>query len=76
MCLKWSSKGLGGAKYTFFTLLFMREKVWFKTLLGASVLKIGHSSCHWFGVTFDGLISIGGDPVIIELAVLSMEEDV
>eukprot|EP01018_Ginkgo_biloba_P030888 Gb_28124 [translate_table: standard] len=76
MRLKWSLKGLGGAEYTFFTQLFVKEKVLFKALLGASVVGIGHFSCLWFGVTFDGLISMGGDPVITESSVLSMEEDV
>eukprot|EP01018_Ginkgo_biloba_P015359 Gb_24384 [translate_table: standard] len=74
--VKWSSKGLGGAKHTFFILLFTTEKVWFKTFLGASLVRIGHFSCPWCGVTFDGLIYLGGDPVITESAVLSMEEDV
>eukprot|EP01018_Ginkgo_biloba_P009116 Gb_23834 [translate_table: standard] len=43
---------------------------------GVRLVRFGPSSCPWCGVAFDVLIAMGGYPVITELAVLSMEEDV
>eukprot|EP01018_Ginkgo_biloba_P011596 Gb_26400 [translate_table: standard] len=74
--MKWSSKGLGGAEHTLSTLLFASVKVWLKTSWGASLVRFSHSLCPWCGLAFDALISMGGDSVITESVVLSMEEDV
>eukprot|EP01018_Ginkgo_biloba_P014703 Gb_27246 [translate_table: standard] len=74
--LKWFSKGLGGAEHTLSTMWFALVKVCLKLFWSVSLVKFGPSSCPWRGVAFDVLIAMGGDPVITEPAVLSMEEDV
>eukprot|EP01018_Ginkgo_biloba_P037260 Gb_40876 [translate_table: standard] len=52
------------------------EQVCLKFFSGVSLVKFGPSSCAWCGVALDVLIAMGGDPVITEPVVLSMEEEV
>eukprot|EP01018_Ginkgo_biloba_P022051 Gb_03020 [translate_table: standard] len=65
-----------GAKHTLSALQFALVKVCLKFFWGVRLVRFGPSSCPWCGVAFDVLIVMGGDPVITEPVVLSMEEDV
>eukprot|EP01018_Ginkgo_biloba_P000311 Gb_34980 [translate_table: standard] len=74
---KWRSKWQGGAEYSFsFQLFTKKERILFKVFLDTSVFRVGLCSRPCFGIHFVGLFSMGGEPVIREPYVLSMEEDV